>query len=106
MAVPVNLADIHTLDDLIRAMETSGYSVKKEGEKSWRPALDEKYFRRMDKFKGDVGKFGSWLFDHEVALGSIDSDLGIAINSLLRETIPELSETVMNDHSAFHTQEK
>ena len=69
MAVPVNLADIHTLDDLIRAMETSGYSVKKEGGKSKQPNLDEKHFRRMEKFEGDLNKFREWIFNLEVALG-------------------------------------
>ena len=66
MAVPVNLADIRTLDDLIRAMESNGYSVKKEGQQGNKVTLDEKHFRRMDKFEGDVGKFRSWIFDLDV----------------------------------------
>eukprot|EP00973_Karenia_brevis_P084899 11780882-Karenia_brevis.AAC.1 len=35
--------------------------------------LDEKYFRRMDKFNGEPNQFRMWLFNFEVCLGQIDS---------------------------------
>ena len=45
--------------------------------------LDERYFRRMDKFEGDVQKFREWLFDLMVALGSVDKDLAKELKGLL-----------------------
>jgi hypothetical protein len=102
----IRLADFNTLDELIRAMEYSGYSVKKDGEKFKGPALDEKHFRRMDKFEGDVGKFRSWIFDLEVALGSIDSELGKVVKALLRENIPDPSEANMDQNLDQDTQDK
>ena len=46
-------------------------------------ALDEKYFRRIEKFDGDVNKFRGWMFDLLVALGTIDKDLSRELKSLL-----------------------
>ncbi len=105
MAVPVNLQDIHTLDDLVRKLESNGYSIKKEGHKGNKVVLDEKHFRRMDKFEGDVGKFRSWIFDLEVALGSIDSELGKTVKALLREHIPDPSEANMDANLDHETQD-
>ena len=45
--------------------------------------LDERYFRRMDKFERDVQKFRGWLFDLLVALGSVDKELAIELKGLL-----------------------
>ena len=47
--------------------------------------LDEKYFRRMEKFEGDSSKFRGWLFDLLVAIGQVDKDLV----SLLRDVMEE-----------------
>eukprot|EP00973_Karenia_brevis_P050779 7053694-Karenia_brevis.AAC.1 len=48
--------------------------VKKssQSEKPKRSTLEEKYFRRMDKFGGDSSKFRLWLFNLGVAIGSVD----------------------------------
>ena len=40
-----------------------------------RVVLDEKYFRRVDKFNGDVQKLRGWMFDLLVAIGQVDKDL-------------------------------
>eukprot|EP00973_Karenia_brevis_P000829 115163-Karenia_brevis.AAC.1 len=37
--------------------------------------LDEKYFRRMDKFVGDAGVYRMWMFNFTVALGQVDGKL-------------------------------
>ncbi len=34
--------------------------------------LDEKYFRRCDKFEGNPAKFKSWMFDLITAVASVD----------------------------------
>ena len=101
----MNLADIHTLDDLINKLESNGYSINKEGPKGNRVVLEEKYFRRMDKFGEDLGKFRSWIFDLEAALGSIDSELGKTVRALLREHIPDPSEANMDQALDQETQD-
>ena len=47
--------------------------------------MDEKYFRRVDKFEGDQTKFRSWLFDFQVATQQVDPKLGRAIDYLIKE---------------------
>ena len=37
-----------------------------------RVILDQKYFQRVDKFKGNPAKFRSWIFDLLTSIGSID----------------------------------
>ena len=40
-----------------------------------RVVLDEKHFRRCDKFEGNPAKFKSWMFDLITAAGSVDQSL-------------------------------
>ena len=47
-------------------------------------ALEEKYFRRMDKFEGDAAKYRSWMFDLGVAIGGIDEELASELERLSR----------------------
>ena len=51
--------------------------------------LDEKYFRRVDKFDGDLSKFRGWLFDFLVAIGQVDHYLVIEIKKLLARGLDE-----------------
>eukprot|EP00973_Karenia_brevis_P036836 5075175-Karenia_brevis.AAC.1 len=37
-----------------------------------RGKLEEKYFRRIDKYDGNIKGFREWIFNIEVALGQID----------------------------------
>ena len=46
--------------------------------------LDEKYFRRVDRYDGDVGKYKSWRFDLFVALGQVDKELEGELRGVLR----------------------
>ena len=97
MSVPVDLSGIHTVEDLVAKMESAGYSVKKGGSNIG-PKLDEKHFRRLEKFDGDRGKYREWLFNLEEVLGRVDTDLGKTVKELLRENIPDPSETQMDSH--------
>ena len=45
--------------------------------------LDEKYFRRVDKFDGDPNKYRGWIFELVVALGQVDGDLQKVIEKLV-----------------------
>jgi len=48
-----------------------------------RVTLDEKYFRRCEKFDGDTFKFRAWLFDLLVAIGQIDGTLYDSLKDML-----------------------
>ena len=59
-------------------------------------SLDEKYFRRMDKFEG-------WLFDLIVAMGQADGNLQKQIEGLTKqEVVKEVS--LENWHPTRHVQ--
>jgi hypothetical protein len=45
--------------------------------------LDERNFRRMDKFDSDVGKYRGWRFDLLVGIGQVDDRLGREIKKML-----------------------
>ena len=45
--------------------------------------LDEKYFRRVDKFDGDVSRFRGWMFDLMVAIGQVDNKLSDCLMRML-----------------------
>eukprot|EP00973_Karenia_brevis_P056416 7847874-Karenia_brevis.AAC.1 len=45
--------------------------------------LDEKYFRRIDKYVGDSTQFRMWIFNLKVALGQVGSDLAQEISKIL-----------------------
>ena len=47
-----------------------GGKVEKQG-----VVLDEKYFRRVDKFDGDPDKYRAWIFEVVVALAQVDGGL-------------------------------
>ena len=48
--------------------------VRKPG-RNFRDRLEEKHFRRVEKFVGDSGKFRGWLFDVLVGVGMVNRDL-------------------------------
>ena len=48
-----------------------------------RVILDEKYFRRLENFNGDITACRRWLFDLLTALNQIDSDLAKEINKVV-----------------------
>jgi len=49
-----------------------------------RATLDERYFRRVDKFDGDIKNYVAWRFDFLVALGQADMKLVDQINHMIR----------------------
>eukprot|EP00973_Karenia_brevis_P021366 2936683-Karenia_brevis.AAC.1 len=52
------------LPQLIKSQQgTKGTSDDKKGK------LEEKYFRRIEKFNGDPNQFRTWLFNVKVSLG-------------------------------------
>ena len=53
-----------------------------EGGGERRVVLEEKYFRRMDKFEGDMVKFRRWIFNLGVAIGGVDEKLSKTLERL------------------------
>ena len=46
--------------------------------------LDEKYFRRLKAFNGDVSEYRGWLFDLITVLNQIDSAVAEEIKKVLK----------------------
>ena len=47
--------------------------------------LEEKYFRRLEKFNGDTAAYRGWLFDLVMVLNQIDSELAKEVNKVIAE---------------------
>ena len=45
--------------------------------------LDEKYFRRVEKFDGELDKYRGWIFDIVVALAQVDGELSKEVEKLV-----------------------
>ena len=57
---------------------------EKEGEGKYKSnKLDERYFRKMDKFDGDQTKYRMWRYDLLVCIGQVDHPLCNEIKSML-----------------------
>ena len=63
--------------------QNKGKGAWHEGGKG-RVALDEKYFRRCDKFDGTPAKLKSWASDSVAAIGSVDQSLAGDVRELLK----------------------
>ena len=62
-----------------------------------RVTLEEKYFRRIDKFDGDVKKFPGWRFDVLVAIGQVDKELASELGSLLKKGLTDKWDPQVED---------
>ena len=72
-----------------------------------RVVLEEKHFRRVDKFDGDMAKFRGWVFDLTVAIGQIDKVLCRDLKDVLsvkreEEWDPELEH--YNTYEKYHSE--
>ena len=83
------------LQEIIVGLKQLGYDirVKGDGGKS-RMYLDEKYFRRIEKFDGDLSKYKGWIFDFGVILSQVDVELGKAVKALFKEGLKDTDLTV------------
>ena len=59
-------------------------SAGPDQDKRW-VLLDEKYFRRLDKFSGDASAYRGWIFDLVMVLNQIDPDLAKEVNKVIGE---------------------
>ena len=60
-------------------------TAKKGKRKSW--GLDDKYFDKLDKFKGSKGKFKQWVFQFMVCWGRVDWELKDKLEGLVKVDI-------------------
>eukprot|EP00973_Karenia_brevis_P062586 8701877-Karenia_brevis.AAC.1 len=63
---------------LIKTQQGTGKTVDDKKGK-----LEEKYFRRIDKFNGEVNQFRTWMFKIKVSLGQVDNRLAEEVNKIL-----------------------
>ena len=80
---------VEQLDQVLRAFMDRGllrgdHASGRNGTK-----LDEKHFRRMDKFDGDPLKFRGWYFDLKVILGGLDEKLAVDLDNCVRLNLSE-----------------
>ena len=76
------LSGVNTIADLVQLLRNEGYSVEKVGG-SKGVVLDEKYFRRMDKFEAEVGKWSEWLFNLLICLGQVAPKVEKAVEKVV-----------------------
>ena len=46
--------------------------------------LEEKYFRRIDKYSGELGKWQEWLFNVFVAVSGVSSECVVAMEEIVK----------------------
>ena len=72
---------------VILALESRGYSVRQRdtGAQTAKVILEEKHFRRIEKFGGEAGKWQEWLFAVCVAVGSVSPDCILAMEDVTKQ---------------------
>ena len=81
--VEVMMREINLLKEELRQRNEGGNSYSGNREGGFRNKLEEKYFRRVDKFEGDVKIFRGWRFDLLMAIGQVDQPLCSEIKSMI-----------------------
>jgi hypothetical protein len=85
-------------EDLVRLVEllrAKGYDVKDNGGRS-KMVLEERFFRRMEKFGGEDGRWQEWIFNLVVTVGGVDRGCVAAMEKVLKECSGPLSETTLD----------
>ena len=71
---------------VIHALEARGYSVRqRDVATTAKVVLEEKYFRRIEKYSGDSSKWQEWLFGVCVAVGAVSPECVVAMEHAIRE---------------------
>eukprot|EP00973_Karenia_brevis_P063138 8778475-Karenia_brevis.AAC.1 len=56
-------------------VERRGVQIAETRDDNKKAKLEERYFRRVDKFDGSPKQLRGWMFNLEVALGQVDKEL-------------------------------
>ena len=85
---------------VIEALEARGYAVRlKDAGGVSKVLLEEKYFRRIEKYSGDASKWQEWLFGVCVAVGAVSPECVLSMEGVIKGSgaisdITKLGETV------------
>ena len=71
---------------VVQALEGRGYEVRKRDapQGQSRVILEEKHFRRIEKFSGDQSQWQKWLFNLCVAVSAISRDCVLAMEAVVK----------------------
>ena len=74
------------MDEIISKLAFRGYRLEKIGNVDGKKyaALDEKHFRRVDKYDGTEGKWAEWLFNFTVAISTASNSCWVAIEHVIK----------------------
>ena len=85
---------------VIQALEAHGYSVRQRDAAAAAPRvlLEEKYFRRIEKYGGETAKWQEWLFAVCVAISGISKDCVVAMEGVVQKAglVKNISEMDMD----------
>ena len=73
------------IQKIVHVLEAHGYSVKKRDSSENKVQLEEKHFRRIDRFCGDAQKWQEWIFAVCVAVGSVSADCVRAMEDAIKQ---------------------
>ena len=85
----VSDADLLRIVDLLRAR---GYDDKDHASRN-KVTLEERSFRRIEKFGGEEGRWPEWIFHLLVAVGGGDRDCVAAMEKVMKQCTGSLSAT-------------
>ena len=97
----MDLAGVTNVEGLVEKLRSAGYVITHGAEvnveggdkgKGKRVILDEKYFRRLEKFEKDESKWGDWVFNLFVVVSGVDKECAGAMEVMLKETLTVVNE--------------
>ena len=86
------------MGEIISKLASRGYRLEKIGnvdDKKY-AALDEKHFRRVDKYDGTESKWAEWLFNFTVAISRASNSCWVAIEHVIKNGPLEVKAGAMD----------
>ena len=79
----MDLSGVSTVDELVARLRAAGWNLKKDEQSEKKVVLEEKYFRRMEKYGGEEGKWQEWVFNLLVQVGQVSGEVWKAMDGVL-----------------------
>ena len=73
------------LTRIVQALEARGFTVQRRDASATKVLLEEKYFRRIDKYGGEVGKWQEWLFNLCVAVSGVSPECVVVMEDVVKK---------------------
>ncbi len=86
-SLSVRTEDLNRSRDRTPMGRDRGLGEDRDRERSRRTVLDERLFRRVPLFGGDLSKYRGWFFDLVVAIGTADFGLASELKRLMRDML-------------------